>query len=226
MIYRTWRFLRRWVLRAVLLVFAFYALLILAYKWIDPPTTIYMQQEKARLGDIRYEWVDMEHIAPVMARAVVAAEDANFCLHWGIDSGAVRQALAEGAVRGGSTISQQTVKNTLLWHGRSWLRKALEAILTPTAEFVWGKERMLEIYLNVIEFDTGVFGIEAAAQHHFGSPAAMLNRVEAGRLAAVLPDPQDYSAIRPGPRLQKRASGIIAGSDMIRRDGRANCFQD
>ena len=104
----------------------------------------------------------------MMARSVVAAEDANYCLHWGFDMGAIREALEDGAARGASTISQQTVKNTFLWQGRSWFRKALEALLTPVVELVWTKRRLLEVYLNVIEFDEGVFGVEAAAQSYFG----------------------------------------------------------
>ncbi|MGB1235122.1 MAG: monofunctional biosynthetic peptidoglycan transglycosylase [Planktomarina sp.] len=225
LIRRAWRFIRRWVLRLILLLTVIFALWIVAYKYLTPWTTIYMMQENWRQDGVQYEWVDMDQIAPVMQRAVVAAEDANYCLHWGLDSAAIQMALQEGAVRGGSTISQQTVKNAFLWQGRNWVRKGLEAALTPIADWVWGKERMLEIYLNIIEFDTGVFGIQAAAQHHFGVDAKDLNRVQAGRLAAVLPNPKDYSAVRPSAFMQKRARSIIAGSDIIRRDGRANCFQ-
>ncbi|MGB0798259.1 MAG: monofunctional biosynthetic peptidoglycan transglycosylase [Planktomarina sp.] len=219
---RLWRLLRRILFWGVI-VFAVWGL---SYRWINPPTTIYMQQERARLGEIKREWVDIEDVAPVMLRALVAAEDANFCNHWGIDSAALRRALSEGAVRGGSTISQQTVKNTFLWHGRNWIRKAMEAVMTPYAEAVWSKRRMLEIYINIAEFDTGVFGIQAAAQHHFGVDAADLNRVQAGRLAVVLPDPKGRSAINPSSGLRRRAASVIAGSDMIARDGRAACFQD
>ena len=157
-----------WSLLAVALVFLAWGLI---YRWVNPPITFYMMQERARLGEIQYKWVDIEQVAPMLRRAVVAAEDANFCTHWGIDSAAVRQALREGALRGGSTISQQTVKNAFLWPGRNWLRKAVEALLTPYIEMVWSKRRLLEIYLNIAEFDTGVFGIEAAAWHHFGVAA-------------------------------------------------------
>ena len=185
-----------------------------------------MMQESWRLGGIQYEWVNIENVAPVLVRALVAAEDANYCAHWGIDSAAVRRALRDGAMRGGSTISQQTVKNAFLWQGRSWLRKAIEALMTPYVEAVWSKRRLLEIYVNVAEFDTGVFGIQAAARHHFGINAAELNRVQAGRLAVVLPDPKGRSAIKPISRLRKQAASVIAGSDMIRIDGRAACFED
>ena len=212
-----------WSLLVVALVFLAWGLF---YRWVNPPITFYMMQERARLGEIQYKWVDIEQVAPMLRRAVVAAEDANFCTHWGIDSAAVRQALREGALRGGSTISQQTVKNAFLWPGRNWLRKAVEALLTPYIEMVWSKRRLLEIYLNIAEFDTGVFGIEAAAWHHFGVAAKDLNRVQAGRLAVVLPDPKGRSAIRPNQDTRKRAASVIAGADMIRKDGRAECFED
>lgn len=220
------RLLRWWALRAFLALSVILASWGLAYRWLNPPITLYMMQESWRLGEIQYDWVDIEDVAPVMIRALVAAEDANFCAHWGIDSAAVRRALRDGAMRGGSTISQQTVKNVFLWQGRSWLRKAIEAFLTPYAEAIWTKRRLLEIYANVAEFDTGVFGIEAAARHHFGVKASELNRVQAGRLAVVLPDPKGRSAIKPVSRLRKQAASVIAGSDIIRKDGRAACFED
>ena len=212
-----------WGLFAVVLLFLVWGLI---YRWVNPPITFYMMQERARLGEIQYQWIDIEEVSPMLRRAVVAAEDANFCTHWGIDSAAVRQALREGALRGGSTISQQTIKNAFLWPGRNWLRKAVEALLTPYIELVWSKRRLLEIYLNIAEFDTGVFGIEAAAWHHFGVSAKDLSRVQAGRLAVVLPDPKGRSAIRPAKEIKKRAASVIAGADLIRKDGRAECFED
>lgn len=217
---------RRWLLRTILACAVIFAGWGLAYRWLNPPTTLYMMQESWRLDGVQYDWVNIEDVSPVMVRALVAAEDANFCAHWGIDSAAVRQALRDGAMRGGSTISQQTVKNAFLWQGRSWLRKAIEALMTPYAEMVWSKKRFLEIYINVAEFDTGVFGIQAAAGHHFGVDAAQLNRVQAGRLAVVLPDPKGRSATEPGAGLKKHAASVIAGSDMIAADGRAACFED
>jgi monofunctional biosynthetic peptidoglycan transglycosylase len=217
---------RRWLLRTILACAVIFAGWGLAYRWLNPPTTLYMMQESWRLDGVQYDWVNIEDVSPFMVRALVAAEDANFCAHWGIDSAAVRQALRDGAMRGGSTISQQTVKNAFLWQGRSWLRKAIEALMTPYAEMVWSKKRFLEIYINVAEFDTGIFGIQAAAGHHFGVDAAQLNRVQAGRLAVVLPDPKGRSATEPGAGLKKHAASVIAGSDMIAADGRAACFED
>ncbi len=220
------RALRRWLWRGVLLVVGTLALSLLAYRWIDPPVTIYTWQEARRLGVIAHEPVPMARIAPVMARAAVAAEDANFCRHWGFDMAAIRVAIAEGSGRGASTISQQVVKNVWLWHGRSWARKALEAAITPLVEAVLPKRRILELYLNQAEFDEGVFGVEAAARHYFGVTAADLSAVQAARLAAVLPDPKGRSAARPSAALRQRAAAIMDGAATIARDGRAACFED
>ena len=159
-----------------------------------------------------------------MARSAVAAEDANFCLHWGLDLTAIRAALDQGGTRGASTISQQVVKNVFLWQGRSWLRKALEAGLTPVMEALWSKRRVLEVYLNIAEFDEGVFGVEAAAQHYFGVSAADLSDLQAARLAAVLPDPKGRSASDPGPLVRQRTGQIIDGAATIAADGRDDCF--
>jgi monofunctional biosynthetic peptidoglycan transglycosylase len=192
--------------------------------FVNPPTTPYIMAERSRLGAIEREWVNLEEIAPAMARSAVAAEDAGFCTHWGLDVAAIRAALAEGDGRGASTISQQVVKNVFLWHGRSWVRKALEAGLTPVMEALWSKRRILEVYLNVAEFDAGVFGVEAAAQHYFGVSAADLSDRQAALLAAVLPDPKGRSASNPSPQVERRAARIADGAATIAADGRAECF--
>ena len=218
--------LRRWLVRAVLGFAATVFALGLLFAAVNPPTTLYMASEKARLGRLEHEWVDIDDIAPVMLRSVVAAEDANFCQHWGFDMGAIRQVIAEGESRGASTISQPTVKNVYLWPARSWPRKALEAMITPVMELVWSKRRVLEVYLNMIEFDAGVFGVEAAAQHYFGHAAKDLTADEAARLAAVLPDPKDRSAASPSQFVRRRSANIRDGAATIERDGRADCFED
>ncbi|HKL65648.1 MAG TPA: monofunctional biosynthetic peptidoglycan transglycosylase [Roseovarius sp.] len=221
-----WYRLRRWLWRGVVAVLALFALSLLAYRWVNPSLTIYTWQEERRLGAISHEPVPMARIAPVMARAAVAAEDANFCLHWGFDMSAIRDAIAEGGGRGASTVSQQVVKNVWLWHGRNWARKALEAAITPLMEAAWPKRRVLEVYLNIAEFDEGVFGVEAAARHYFGVGADALSAVQAARLAAVLPDPKGRSAARPSAALRDRAAAIMDGAATIARDGRAACFED
>ena len=215
---------RRWVLRGLGAIAAFYGVLILLFSFIPPPINLYQLGESWRLGGISKDWVGWDDIAPVMARSVVAAEDANFCLHWGFDMAAIRAAVDQGGNRGASTLSQQVVKNTFLWHGRSYLRKALEAMLTPVVELVWSKQRILEVYLNVAEFDEGVFGVQAAAQHYFGVDARNLSALQAARLAAVLPDPKGRSASKPTDFVRKRTRQIISGAETIAADGRAACF--
>ncbi|MGI1662096.1 monofunctional biosynthetic peptidoglycan transglycosylase [Palleronia sp. KMU-117] len=216
----------RWLVRGVLAVAAVFLGLIVLFSVLRPPTTPYILAEGWRHGGVERTWVPFEDIAPIMARTTVAAEDANFCLHWGFDMAAIRTALEAGAGRGASTLSQQTVKNVFLWHGRSWPRKALEALITPVVELIWTKRRILEVYLNVAEFDQGVFGVDAAARHYFGVSAADLSPTQAARLAAVLPDPKGRSASQPSAFVQRRASAILDGAETIRRDGRAACFED
>ena len=160
-----------------------------------------------------------------MARSAVAAEDANFCAHWGFDMQAIRTALAQGSSRGASTISQQTVKNVYLWHGRSWVRKAMEALMTPLVEAVWSKRRIIEVYLNVAEFDEGVFGVGAASKHYFGVNARDLTATQAARLAAILPSPKKRSASNPSSFVRKRTRQIRDGAATIRADGRSDCFE-
>ncbi|MCB1360410.1 MAG: monofunctional biosynthetic peptidoglycan transglycosylase [Rhodobacter sp.] len=194
------------------------------YRVVDPPGGLYMWSESRRLGGITQSWVDFDAIAPVMARSAVAAEDVNFCNHWGFDLRAIRAALAEGADRGASTITQQVVKNTFLWQGRSWVRKALEALITPMVEILWPKQRILEVYLNLAEFDEGIFGVEAAAQRYFARNARALTAQEAALLAAVLPAPQSRDAARPDGFLSRRAASIADGAATIARDNRSACF--
>ncbi len=222
---RLWRVLAKWVSRFLGGVAAIYAVLILLFSFVPPPINLYQLGEVWRLGAIDKDWVSWEEIAPVMGRSAVAAEDANFCNHWGFDMAAIREAIEAGSNRGASTISQQVVKNVFLWHGRSYARKAMEAILTPMVELVWSKERILEVYLNVAEFDEGVFGVQAAARHHFGVDARDLSALQAARLAAVLPDPKGRSASEPSSFVRSRTRSIISGADTIAADGRSACFE-
>jgi monofunctional biosynthetic peptidoglycan transglycosylase len=223
---RSW--LRRglkWLGRGLGGLAALYAVLILLFSFVPPPINLYQLGEAWRLGGIEKDWVPWEEIAPVMGRSAVAAEDANFCNHWGFDMAAIREAIEAGSNRGASTISQQVVKNAFLWHGRSWARKAMEAVLTPVVELVWSKQRILEVYLNVAEFDDGVFGVQAAAQHYFGVDARDLTALQAARLAAVLPDPKGRSASKPSTFVKSRTRAIISGAETIAVDGRSGCFE-
>lgn len=223
--FRPIRFLVRTTFVGVFVIIAQFMVWIAAYVAFDPPTTPYMTAEAWRVGSVQHEWVDADDIAPVMLRAAVAAEDANFCLHWGLDISAIRAALADDRGRGGSTISQQVAKNVYLWHGRSWLRKALEAVVTPAMEAMWTKRRVLEVYLNVAEFDEGVFGVQAAARHYFGVEAADLSARQASLLAAILPNPKGRSASNPSDATDRRARQIRAGAETIAADGRSSCFE-
>jgi len=215
----------KWGVRGALACIALMILAVFTYAVINPPTTPYILSEARRLGDVDHQWVDIGEIAPVMVRSVVAAEDANYCQHWGFDMAAIREALEDGGQRGASTISQQVVKNAYLWQGRSWARKALEAVMTPVVEAVWTKRRILEVYLNVAEFGEGVFGVEAAARTYFRVGPEDLNSVQAARLAALLPNPKDRSAARPSALVRRRAGSIADGAATIRADGRAACFE-
>ena len=199
--------------------------MILLFTMLNPPTTPYMFSESRRLGGVNQQWIALEHVAPVVARSVVAAEDANFCEHWGFDLAAIKKAIAQGSNRGASTLSQQVVKNVYLWQGRTWVRKALEAALTPVVEAIWTKRRIIEVYLNVAEFGEGVFGIDAAAQHYFGVIPAELSEIQAAQLAAILPSPKTRSASRPSASVRRRSAQIRDGAATISKDGRASCFE-
>lgn len=220
----------RWLgfiaLRATTIAIISVMAMVVIYAFVNPPTTQTIWSESRRLGGVERKWVEIENIAPVMVRSAVAAEDANFCQHWGFDVAAIRAAMEGGGARGGSTITQQVVKNVFLWQGRSWVRKLLEAAITPAVEAVWSKRRIVEVYLNVAEFAEGVFGVDAAARQFFNVTPDKLDPRQAARIAAVLPSPKTRSAARPGAFVQKRARAIVDGAATIRADGRSACFED
>lgn len=214
------------LLRSVTILIVGVMALVLLYSVVNPPVTWTIWSEGRRLGGVDREWVPLDAVTPVVARSVVAAEDANFCRHWGFDVAAIRKAIDAGATRGASTLSQQVVKNVFLWQGRSWVRKALETAITPAVEAVWSKRRIIEVYLNVAEMDEGVFGIEAAARRYFGVGPEALTARQAALIAAVLPDPRGRDAAHPSAAMRKRAASIMDGAATIRADGRAACFED
>lgn len=200
---------------------------VIVHRFIGPPVTLLMVQRLAEGEGMDRRWRSLERISPNLVDAVIAAEDARFCSHRGFDMEAIQQALEENSqgrrVRGGSTISQQTAKNVFLWPGRDWVRKGLEAGYTALIEPLWGKRRIMEVYLNVAEWGPGVYGAEAAARHWFGKSAADLTRAEAARLAAILPSPRRYQAAQPGPYVRRRARSIQAAMGTVRADGLSNC---
>ncbi|MBZ0130386.1 MAG: monofunctional biosynthetic peptidoglycan transglycosylase [Rhodobacteraceae bacterium] len=207
-------------------ILGFQAIVVFLIAFMNPPPGYYMISESQRLGAIKREWVDLEDMSPDMPRAVVAAEDANFCNHWGFDLDAIRAAVAgnDGRLRGASTISQQVTKNVFLWPARTWIRKALEAEMTIYVELFWTKRRIIEVYLNVAEFDEGVFGVGAASAHYFGTKPADITLLQAARLAAILPNPKDRSAINPSDMTRARTAQIMDGARTIAADGRDGCF--
>lgn len=197
------------------------------YRFAPPPGTWIMLDRSLGGQAVKHEWAPLEAINPHLVRAVIAAEDSRYCLHAGIDMEALKDAAEHnkknGKRRGGSTISQQTAKNVFLWNGGGYVRKGLEAWFTLVSETIWGKRRTMELYLNVAEWGDGLFGAEAAAQGRFGKSAKDLTKQDAALLAAVLPSPNKWRAVNPGPYVRGRAATIRKRMDVVRREGLDRC---
>lgn len=190
---RMWRFLKR----LVLILFILQLIYILLLKWVDPPVTLTQLGSLFRGDGLKRDYVDLKEMSSYAKLAVISSEDQLFPVHNGFDVKSIQKALDHNRekptrVRGASTISQQVAKNVFLWQGRSWFRKGLELYFTFMIELIWGKKRILEMYLNVAEMGEGIFGIEAAAQAYYKKPAARLTRKEAAMIAAALPNPRRY----------------------------------
>lgn len=200
------------------------------YRVLPPPGTFVMLDRSLNGATIRQDWTPLENISPHLVRAVIAAEDSRFCLHAGVDVDAIKEAVEHNRKsakrRGGSTISQQTAKNLFLWNGGGYVRKGLEAWFTLVAETIWGKRRTMELYLNVAEWGDGLFGAEAAARGRFGKSAKDLTKQEAALLAAVLPSPNKWRAVNPGPYVRGRAATIRKRMEIVRREGLDRCVLD
>jgi monofunctional biosynthetic peptidoglycan transglycosylase len=208
----------RWLSRALALFIGISVIVTALYGFIPPPLTPLMAIRLAAGNWISKDWESYDNISPNLARAVITAEDSGYCAHWGFDFEAIEKALRHNEksrrLRGGSTISNQTAKNTFLWPGDSKLtryaRKVVEPYFTMLIELMWGKKRILEVYLNVVEWGPGIYGAEAAAHYHFHKSAAALTRREAALLAAVLPNPIRFSAGKPSGYISRRAGQIQA----------------
>ncbi|MFZ5538083.1 MAG: monofunctional biosynthetic peptidoglycan transglycosylase [Pseudomonadota bacterium] len=218
--------LRRWLLRGLLilsllflLVQGWYLAHIVAWRWVDPGSTAFMDARRAQLREttpevrLRQQWVDYAAISPHLKRAILAAEDAKFLEHEGFDWEGMQNALEKNlrrgrVVAGGSTISQQLAKNLFLSGERSFVRKGQEALITLMLEGVLPKRRILELYLNLIEWGDGVFGAEAAARHYFGVPAAQLSPSQAAWMAAIVPNPRYYDGGPATAALKRRLERI------------------
>ena len=194
---RMWRLFKR----IFIILFIVQLVYIVALKWIYPPITITQIGSLFGGHGLKRDYVAKDEISPHLKLAVIASEDQLFPDHGGFDIKNIKKAMEynekkPGRLRGGSTISQQTAKNVFLWQGRSWIRKGFEVYFTKMIEWIWGKERILAVYLNVIEMGEGVFGAEAAAQAYFNKPASKLTRIQAARIASALPNPKRYT-IKP-----------------------------
>jgi len=218
----------RWVIR-----FLFKALigflglslaLVLVFKFIPVPVTATMLMDS---NGTTKDWTALSNIDRTMVRAVIAAEDGKFCSHEGFDREAIEDALENnrqgGRVRGGSTISQQTAKNVFLWQGGGYVRKGFEAWFTVLIEHIWGKRRIMEVYLNVAETGLGTYGMEAGAQRYFGKSAASLTPLEAARMAAALPQPKQRAVRNPSGWLARHGNTISARIGSVARDGLDSC---
>jgi monofunctional glycosyltransferase len=212
--------LLKWIALAILACVALSVVVVLTLRWVDPPTSAFMWEARlsaASEGDrtyrTDYEWVNLERISSHAAIAVVASEDQQFPFHAGFDLNSIRESVRASErgkqLRGASTISQQVAKNLFLWNGRSFVRKGLEAWMTVLIELMWSKERILEVYLNIVQLGRGIYGVEAAAGRFFHKPAARLSSSEAATLAAVLPNPIKMHADRPSAYVLERREQIL-----------------
>jgi monofunctional biosynthetic peptidoglycan transglycosylase len=197
------------------------------YRFVPPPGTILMVQGVMAGRGMDYRWTPLTQISPSLVTAAIASEDGKFCEHHGFDFNAIQKAMDnndEGKkLKGGSTISQQTAKNVFLWPHRDWVRKGAETWFTVLIETLWGKKRIMEMYLNVAEMGPGIYGAQAAAQHYFHTDAAHLNPAQSARLISVLPSPIRYKVAAPGPYVARRAAHVGAAAGEVRRDGYAKC---
>jgi monofunctional biosynthetic peptidoglycan transglycosylase len=219
----------RWLIRAILWFLGLSILWVALYRVVPPPVTLTMLTNAIDGRGISKDWMPLSRMDPDMARAAIAAEDARFCQHHGFDFTAIQKAMAHNEkgkrVHGGSTISQQTAKNVFLWQGRSWLRKGLEAYFTVLIETLWGKRRIMEMYLNVAETGIGTYGVNAGAIRYFHHDASHMSPTEAARMVAVLPLPKVRGAVAPVGYVRRYGNRIAARMPIVARDGLDRCLR-
>jgi monofunctional biosynthetic peptidoglycan transglycosylase len=216
-------FMWKWFKKILFILFFSQLAYIVLLKWVDPPLTITQVSSVLSGYGLKRDMVDEKQISPQARLAVMASEDQLFPDHNGFDIKSIETALAynkkkPGRIRGASTISQQVAKNVFLWQGRSWIRKGLEVYFTFMIELIWGKKRILEVYLNVVEMGTGIFGIEAAAQAYFKKPASKLTAQEASLVAAILPNPKKYRIDPPTRYMGARSRWIRRQMNNLKDD--------
>ena len=225
------RTLTRCLVKALLLFFLLSLLLVLLFKWVPVPITATMALDgEVYEHGLSKDWEPLSNIDRNLVTAVIAAEDGKFCEHGGFDAAAIAKAAASnaqgGRIRGGSTISQQTAKNVFLWQGGGYFRKGMEAWFTVLIEKVWGKRRIMEVYLNVAETGIATYGAHAGAQRYFGHSAARLTRDEAARMAVALPLPKKREVVSPSGWLARHGRTISARMNVVRRDGLDSCVYE
>ena len=223
-----WRFVRRLIAVVAVAALVVPPVSVAVYRVVPPPITILMITRLIQGQGMDYQWRSLGDMSPALPAAAVASEDSRFCSNHGFDFDAIEKAMKHNErrpnrIRGGSTISQQTAKNVFLWPGRDYVRKAIEAWYTVLIEAIWGKPRIMEMYLNVVEFGPGVYGAEAASQRFFHKPAARLSPAEAARLIAVLPKPLKWDVDEPGRYVVRRTGHIDRAMGAVRSDGLADC---
>jgi len=223
------RFLRNLVVTLLVIALIGPVIGVAIYRFVPPPITFLMVERLFQGHGLDHRWRPLSQIAPDVPHAAIAAEDAHFCEHHGFDVAALRKAMAHDEadperLRGGSTISQQTAKNVFLWPDRSWTRKAAETYFTVLIETIWGKRRIMEVYLNTVEMGPGIYGVEAASEHYFGESARDLTPDQAARLVAILPSPLKWRAVRPGPYVRRRIGRIDAGARTVDHRDLAACL--
>jgi monofunctional glycosyltransferase len=219
---RIWRFVKRTFLILFIAQFVYIILL----KWVDPPITLTQLSNWISGNGLKRDYVDYSEMSYQIKLAVISSEDQIFPDHDGFDWKSIEKAMQYNkkkpgrihGVRGASTISQQVAKNVFLWQGRDWIRKGLEAYFTKMIEWIWGKRRILEVYLNVIEMGKGVFGVEAASQSYFGKPASKLSRREAAMIAACLPNPKKFTLKPVSGYVVVRSSQIMRQMNILESD--------
>jgi monofunctional biosynthetic peptidoglycan transglycosylase len=212
-----------WVKRIFIILFVSHLVYLVALKWINPPFTITQLSSLFGGDGLKRDYVSEEDISYHLKLAVIASEDQIFPDHSGFDWKSIEKAMKynkrkPNRVRGASTISQQVAKNVFLWQGRDYVRKGLEVYFTKMIEWIWGKERILEVYLNVIEMGAGIYGAESAAQAYFNKPAKSLTRREAAMIAACLPNPKKYTVKPVSPHVQVKSGWIIRQMASIEGD--------
>jgi len=220
-----------WVVSGVFLFVLLSLLWVLLYRFVNPPITFTMLGDRLSGRHVARDWMSLERIDRDAVRAAIAAEDSKFCSHWGFDQDAIAAAMRRNAkggsvIRGGSTISQQTAKNAFLWQGGGYFRKGLEAWFTLLVENMWGKRRIMEVYLNVAETGIGTYGVNAGAQRYFNHDASAMSRVEAARIAAVLPLPKKRGATAPKGFTRRYGNAIAARIGVVGREGLDRCVYE